>query len=122
MRLRFSPALSLALAAAATFATQSAGAQEVSLAPAAPAAAGAALETAPALGPTVDAARAGVRHADAPVTAAPARRGNYGQPVALMVVGGAAVLTGLIIGGGAGGAIAVGGAIIGLVGLYQYLQ
>lgn len=123
MRLRFSPALCLALAiAAAPLATQSAGAQQASLAPAAPTASRSALETAPTLGPTVDAARSGVRHAEAPVTAAPARHGNYGQPVALMVVGGAAVLTGLIIGGGAGGAIAVGGAIIGLVGLYQYLQ
>jgi hypothetical protein len=42
--------------------------------------------------------------------------------VALMVVGGAALLTGLIIGGNAGTAIAVGGAVVGLVGLYQYLQ
>ncbi|NUS46007.1 MAG: hypothetical protein HOQ15_00230 [Gemmatimonadaceae bacterium] len=54
--------------------------------------------------------------------AAPAPRGGYGQPVALMVVGGAALVVGLIIGGGAGTAIAVGGAVAGLVGLYQYLQ
>jgi hypothetical protein len=63
-----------------------------------------------------------VRHAESPVTAAPARRAGYGQPVALMVVGGAALLTGLIIGDSAGTAIAVGGAVVGLVGLYQYLQ
>jgi hypothetical protein len=74
------------------------------------------------LGPTADAAAVGVRHAPAPKDAAPARRGGYGQPVALMVVGGAAVLVGLIIGGGAGTAIAIGGAVAGLVGLYQYLQ
>ncbi|NUO94229.1 MAG: hypothetical protein HOQ14_07085, partial [Gemmatimonadaceae bacterium] len=54
--------------------------------------------------------------------AAAAPRGGYGQPVALMVVGGAALVVGLIIGGGAGTAIAVGGAVAGLVGLYQYLQ
>lgn len=77
-------------------------------------------QTAP-VGPTMDAASVAVRHA--PTTdAAPARRGGYGQPVALMVVGGAAVLVGLIIGGGAGTAIAIGGAVAGLVGLYQYLQ
>ena len=43
-------------------------------------------------------------------------------PVALMVVGGAALLAGLIIGGGAGTAIAVGGAVVGLYGLYEFLQ
>ena len=122
MRLRFSPAFCLALAIGATsVAGRSAAAQETSLAPA-PAVAVTQPETAPVVGPTLDAARVGVRHAEAPVAAAPARRGGYGQPVALMVVGGAAVLTGLIIGGGAGSAIAVGGAIVGLVGLYQYLQ
>jgi hypothetical protein len=73
------------------------------------------------VGPTMDAASVAVRHAPA-TEAAPARRAGYGQPVALMVVGGAAVLVGLIIGGGAGTAIAIGGAVAGLVGLYQYLQ
>jgi hypothetical protein len=42
--------------------------------------------------------------------------------MALMVVGGAAFVAGLIIGGGAGTAIAIGGAAAGLYGLYQYLQ
>jgi len=76
----------------------------------------------PTTGPTLAAASVAVRHAESPVTAAPARRAGYGQPVALMVVGGAALLTGLIIGDSAGTAIAVGGAVVGLVGLYQYLQ
>jgi hypothetical protein len=76
----------------------------------------------PTTGPTLAAASVAVRHAESPVTAAPARRAGYGQPVALMVVGGAAHLTGLIIGDSAGTAIAVGGAVVGLVGLYQYLQ
>jgi hypothetical protein len=39
-----------------------------------------------------------------------------------MVVGGAALLTGLIIGDDPGTVIAVGGAVVGLYGLYQYLQ
>jgi hypothetical protein len=76
----------------------------------------------PAAGPTVDAAAVGVRHAPATKDAAAQPRGGYGQPVALMVVGGAAVLVGLIIGGSAGAAIAIGGAVAGLIGLYQYLQ
>lgn len=45
-----------------------------------------------------------------------------GQNVALMGVGGAALIVGLIVGGGAGTAIAVGGGIVGLYGLYRYLQ
>ncbi len=73
-------------------------------------------------GPTIDAAAVGVRHASVSTTAPAAPRGGYGQPVALMVVGGAAVLVGLIIGGGAGTAIAIAGAVAGLYGLYQYLQ
>ena len=78
--------------------------------------------TAPA-GPTMDAAAVGVRNApDASTAPAAPPRGGYGQPVALMVVGGAALIAGLIIGGGAGTAIAIGGAVAGLIGLYQYMQ
>ena len=47
---------------------------------------------------------------------------HQGQGVALMVVGGAAMLGGLIIGGDGGTAIAVGGLAVGLVGLYQYVR
>lgn len=81
-------------------------------------------DSASAAGPTADAARAGVSHQTSPelrMTTAP-RRAGYGQPVALMVVGGAALLTGLIIGDSAGTVIAVGGALVGLYGLYEYLQ
>jgi hypothetical protein len=39
-----------------------------------------------------------------------------------MVVGGVAIVAGLIIGGGAGTAVAVGGLAAGIIGLYQYLQ
>jgi hypothetical protein len=79
---------------------------------------------APAGGPTAEAARAGVTRetSDELRPAAQQRRAGLGQPIALMVVGGAALLTGLIIGGGAGTVIAVGGALIGLYGLYEYLQ
>lgn len=77
-------------------------------------------------GPTADAARVAVSEPtshDLKVSPAAAqRRAGLGQPVALMVVGGAALLTGLIIGDDAGTVIAVGGALVGLYGLYEYLQ
>ena len=76
-------------------------------------------------GPTLDAARVAAAeptsHELKLTTAAPRRAGS-GQPVALMVVGGAALLTGLIISGDAGTVIAVSGALVGLYGLYQFLQ
>ena len=50
------------------------------------------------------------------------RRAGLGQPKAMMVVGGAAVLLGAIIGDTPGTIIMIGGAVIGLVGLYEYLQ
>jgi hypothetical protein len=79
----------------------------------------------PVTGPTLDAASVAVRPAETKelkLNAAAAPRRGYGQPVALMVVGGAAVLTGLIIGEDVGTVIAVGGAVMGLYGLYEYLQ
>lgn len=51
-----------------------------------------------------------------------ATRANLGQDRALMVVGAAALITGAIIGGDSGRIIMVGGAVVGLYGLYQYLQ
>ena len=77
------------------------------------------------IGPTVDAARVAAsepRSHELTVTSAAQRRAGLGQPVALMVVGGAALLAGLIIGDDAGTVIAVGGALVGLYGLYEYLQ
>lgn len=44
------------------------------------------------------------------------------QPAALMIVGGAAILVGAIIGDTAGDVFMVGGAVVGLYGLYKYLQ
>ena len=76
-------------------------------------------------GPTADAARVAVSQPtshELKISSAAQRRAGLGQPVALMVVGGAALLTGLIIGDDAGTVIAVGGALVGLYGLYEYLQ
>ena len=92
--------------------------------PAAPAADSSVMTTRPA-GPSADAARVAVTAPtshELKVSAAAQRRAGLGQPVALMVVGGAALLTGLIIGDDAGTVIAVGGALVGLYGLYEYLQ
>ena len=112
----------LAIGFAALALARPASAQEISLAPAPVSAMVADQPAAPTAGPALDGASVAVRHAAVPVEAAPPRRAGYGQPIALMVVGGAAILTGLIIGDDAGTAIAVGGAVVGLVGLYQYLQ
>ncbi len=47
---------------------------------------------------------------------------NLGQSRAMMVVGVAALIAGAIIGGTPGTLIMVGGTVVGLVGLYDYLQ
>jgi hypothetical protein len=39
-----------------------------------------------------------------------------------MIVGGAAILVGAVVGGDGGQIIMIGGAVIGLVGLYKFLQ
>ncbi|HKW08950.1 MAG TPA: hypothetical protein VJO33_01145 [Gemmatimonadaceae bacterium] len=54
---------------------------------------------------------------------APAASGpGLSQPQALMIVGGAAILVGAIVGDTAGDVFMVGGAVVGLYGLYKYLQ
>lgn len=121
-RSRIALPFALALGVASMAVARPAAAQSLALAPTPATAAVAAPVAEPAVGPTLATASVAVRHAETPVTTAPARRAGYGQPVALMVVGGAGLLTGLIIGGDAGTAIAVGGAVVGLIGLYQYLQ
>ena len=49
-------------------------------------------------------------------------RNGFSQSQVLMIVGGAALLTGLIIGDDVGDILAIGGAGVGLYGLYRYLQ
>ena len=61
------------------------------------------------------------RQIDSPTLVARQRAG-LGQPMAMMVVGGAALLVGAIIGDTPGTIFMIGGAVIGLVGLYEYLQ
>jgi hypothetical protein len=47
---------------------------------------------------------------------------HIGQDKAMMVVGVAALVAGAIIGGAPGTIVMVGGAVVGLMGLYNYLQ
>ncbi|HUQ21014.1 MAG TPA: hypothetical protein VM099_15450 [Gemmatimonadaceae bacterium] len=77
-------------------------------------------------GPTVSASQAGIR---APATsralstsAAKDAHMGAGRNVALMVVGGAALIIGAIMGDTAGLLIAVAGAAVGLYGLYNFIQ
>ncbi len=76
-------------------------------------------------GPTMASARLAAhapQSAELPDLSAAPQRAGLGQARALMIVGGAGLLAGAIIGGDAGGIIMVGGAVIGLIGLYEYLQ
>jgi hypothetical protein len=95
------------------------------VAPPAAAASDSSVTTTRPAGPSADAARVAVSAPtshELKVSTAAQRRAGLGQPIALMVVGGAGLLTGLIIGGDAGTVIAVGGSLVGLYGLYEYLQ
>ena len=75
-----------------------------------------------ATGPSMDAATLSPRvSSDAALSANAMRRPSRGSGVGLMIFGGAALITGLIIGNDAGTVIAVGGALVGLYGLYVYL-
>jgi hypothetical protein len=79
-------------------------------------------EVAPATGPTQRAATLSPRRSTSTSKGVNAmRRPSRGSGVGLMILGGAALVTGLIIGDNAGTVIAVGGALIGLYGLYVYL-
>ncbi len=79
-----------------------------------------------AAGPTLAAVSTAARmHAQSDsLIMSPAARGNagLGQAKAMMVVGVAALLAGAVIGGTPGTVIMIGGAVVGLVGLYDYLQ
>ena len=76
-------------------------------------------------GPTVKANTAGI-HAPTVARSLNSRAADAhmgaGQNVALMVVGGAALIIGAVIGGTAGVLIAVAGAAVGLYGLYNFIQ
>jgi hypothetical protein len=81
--------------------------------------------TTSAAGPRLALTATAVRHVtqsadSASVLLAPKK--NVGRPVALMLVGGAAIVLGILIGDDIGTLFEIGGAVAVLVGLYQYLQ
>ncbi len=91
----------------------------------APAARAQATQTHVPSGPTVLAATAAVRpqpRTDASVPLALDVRRQLRRSEALMIVGGAIFLAGAIIGDDAGTIIMIGGAAVGIYGLYLYLQ
>jgi hypothetical protein len=78
-----------------------------------------------ASGPTFAASTVGVQPASLDATEAVTTTANAAKlkkGVPLMIVGGAALITGLIIGGDVGTVIAVGGGLLGLYGLYVFLK
>jgi hypothetical protein len=84
-----------------------------------------AARSAPAAGPSYAAATAGIRAnttTDAVATHGADHHGGLGTGGALMIVGGAALIIGLIIGGSAGLIVAIAGAAVGLYGLFLFLQ
>ena len=91
-------------------------AQQLGATPATPAA--------PAAGPRRDLTATAVRQitSSANASATLAKQRNVTKPVALMIVGGAAIVLGLLMGEAIGTLFVVGGAVAVLVGLYQYLQ
>jgi hypothetical protein len=83
------------------------------------------IQTSTSRGPTIQSAAAGFRLAPSTVAdlnSAKPRRSAQHDAVVLIVVGVAAMAVGAFIGGGAGTVFLVGGAIIGLVGLYNLLE
>lgn len=82
-------------------------------------------QPAPAAGPTIDGSATAFRAVAnvSDISAAEMqRRQSAGKPVALMIVGGAAILVGAVIGDAPGTLFMVGGAVALLYGLYLYLQ
>jgi len=75
------------------------------------------------IGPTRANSAVGLR-ATQPTTAAamPTPAASDPRSPAMMIVGGAAILVGAVVGGNGGTVIMVGGAVLGLVGLWDYLQ
>jgi hypothetical protein len=79
-----------------------------------------------AAGPRLDATATAIRRPAQPLDSTASlqrrQRNSMGQPVALMVVGGAAVILGALIGDDVGTVFMIGGAVMLLIGLYKYLQ
>jgi len=81
-------------------------------------------QVAPAGGPRFDAIVTGFRTTEQRLdnVVSLQRRQSQSQPVALMIVGGAAIVLGALIGDDVGLLFMIGGAVALLIGLYKYLQ
>ena len=81
-------------------------------------------ESAVSFAPFAASAAVGVhsRSSDMPAPIAPPRVDQHHEGVTLMIVGGAALLGGAIIGGQGGTLVMVGGVVCGAIGLYKYLN
>ena len=126
MRTSTQIAVLFALLAAAPVAAAAQMAQPAQ-APVATASAASVPTAAPQAGPRIESSSVAFQPAVASdsVTAESQRRSdsaNLGQSRAMMIAGGAAVVVGIIIGDDIGALLAVGGAVVGLYGLYQYLK
>jgi hypothetical protein len=79
-----------------------------------------------AIGPWQQDAAIGIQNRAANVAylapAASSGGANKGQPIALMAVGGAAIVLGALMDNDASGLLIVGGSVLGLYGLYLYLR
>lgn len=75
-----------------------------------------------AAGPTLASATVGIKANTANDVREMDHHGGLGTGGALMIVGGAALIIGLIIGGSAGLVVAIAGAAVGLYGLFVFLQ
>ena len=78
----------------------------------------------PAIAAEAVAARpvAAARNADESALAPMRQRARFSNGQTLMIVGGAAFVAGALIGDDAGAVVMIGGAVVGLYGLYLYLQ
>ena len=81
-----------------------------------------AVATAVSLAPTQSAATVGVRAYTPARAPAPAPAPVTGRNPAMMIVGGVALLVGAVIGGDEGTIIMIGGGVLGLFGLWNYLR
>lgn len=119
----------LAMLAAALFVAAPLAAQQASLDTSVPVTVSAVVTTpapvAPTVapvGPVLQPAAVGFRTNTTPAAMMPATYGDNSQNVALMVVGGAGLIVGAVIGGRSGTIVMLGSGILGLVGLFRYLQ
>ena len=97
----------------------------VAVLPAMPAAAQSAAPAPVPAGPRIEATSAAFRvgaDTDERIALMQARTNSMGRPIALMVVGGAAIVLGALIGDDIGTLFTIGGAVALIYGLYLYLR